>query len=175
MATRATCEAIAKYDSGRIILRYKANIYFRLFNSLASIILMAFVLLKLGYHISKSVDTKKDCTVQRYVTNQNNFTKAMLFSCCFTLLLDTIPTCILVYAYLTALADYNELVLCARTACMFNAVNMVIVVTCRPTEIRERLLDYLRKWMLPRQRVVVVHARRVALSTRNFATVICTS
>ncbi|KHN77526.1 hypothetical protein Tcan_13009 [Toxocara canis] len=86
--------------------------------------------------------------------------------------LDTIPNSAMVYAYLVNSEVYHEMVFYAKTACMFNAANMVIVVMRTPTEIRERFLYYLHKWVPLKNHIVVVPARQRALCTRNFATLI---
>ncbi|VDK17710.1 unnamed protein product [Anisakis simplex] len=84
--------------------------------------------------------------------------------------LDTIPNAVMVYSYLTHSPNYGKVVWYARMACMFNAVNMVLVVMCRKTEIRERLLLFVQKWNPFKRRVTVISVQQRAPNAQKITT-----
>ncbi|KHN79390.1 hypothetical protein Tcan_03070 [Toxocara canis] len=132
---------------------YRTNIIFRLTCSILSVLMMLVVLYRLTQRRTHSNkihgdDKQKSIHIHKYMTRQNNFTKAMLFSCCFTLLLDTVPNIVVVCAYQLGADNFDDYVTYTRIVCMMNAINMALVVMCRKTDIRMILLKFFRYPMI---------------------------
>ncbi|VDM46503.1 unnamed protein product [Toxocara canis] len=135
---------------------YMVNICFRLFASVHAVLIMLIVLCLLKLRSTKSIEKRADPSVRNYLAKQSNFTKAMLVSCFFTLLLDTVPDFVVMTAGLNGVEDERDYVTYTRIVCMLNAINMVVVILWRKTEVRDILLQQLRKiYLLPKKGAVV--------------------